>query len=71
MKKLDAPISRVALTPIEVAASLGVGPTFFDETIAPELRMIRRGRKRLVPLAELERWAEQNAEAPIAEEVGS
>jgi hypothetical protein len=70
VKKLDAPIPRVALTPPEAAAAMGVGPTFFDEEIAPQLRLIRRGRKRLIPVAELERWTEQNAERPVAEEVG-
>jgi hypothetical protein len=70
-RKLDAPIPRVALTPPEAAAALGVGPTFFDSEIAPELQLIRRGRKRLVPLSELERWAAENAERPLAEEVGS
>lgn len=62
MKKLDAPIPRVALTPAEAAAALGVGPDFFDQNIRPELKVIRRGSKRLVPVAELERWCEQNAE---------
>jgi hypothetical protein len=37
------------------AAAIGVGPDFFDENVAPELRLIRRGRKRLVPVSELER----------------
>lgn len=67
---LKAPIPRVALTPSEAAAALGVGVTFFDAEIAPELRLIRRGRKRLVPVAELERWAAENTEGSIAEELG-
>jgi hypothetical protein len=62
MRKLDAPIPRVALTPAEAAAAIGVGPDFFDAHVRPELRVIRRGSKRLVPLAELERWCEENAE---------
>jgi hypothetical protein len=62
MKKLDAPIPRVALTPAEAAAAIGVGPDFFDEHIRPEVKVIRRGSKRLIPVAELERWCEQNAE---------
>ena len=69
-RKPDAPIPRVALTPPEAAAAMGVGPTFFDQEIAPELRLIRRGRKRLVPVAELQRWADENAEPPMAEEIG-
>jgi hypothetical protein len=70
MKRLEGSIPRVALTPPEAAAALGVGPTFFDSEIAPELRVIRRGRKRLIPVAELERWTVQNAERPVAEEIG-
>jgi hypothetical protein len=61
-KKLDAPIPRIALTPPEAAAAIGVGPDFFDSNVAPELRVIRRGRKRLVPVSELERWTVENAE---------
>ena len=62
MKKLSASIPRIALTPPEAAASLGVGPDFFDENVAPELRLVRRGRKRLIPVSELERWTTENAE---------
>jgi excisionase family DNA binding protein len=62
VKKLEAPIPRVALTIPEAAASLGVGPDFFDQHIRPELRVIRRGSKRLIPVAELKRWADANSE---------
>ena len=62
MKKLAAPIPRIALTPAEAATALGVGPDFFDANIRPELKTIRRGSKRLIPVAELERWCEANAE---------
>jgi hypothetical protein len=65
MKKLTAPIPRVALTPPEAAASLGVGPDFFDAEIAPDLKVIRRGRKRLIPLAEIERWTRDHAEPTL------
>ena len=66
-KKLPATIPRIALTPPEAAAAIGVGPDFFDQNIAPELRLIRRGRKRLVPVAELERWIAENAEYVLGE----
>jgi hypothetical protein len=52
-KKLPASIPRIALTPSEAAAAIGVGPDFFDANVAPQLRLIRRGRKRLVPVHEL------------------
>jgi hypothetical protein len=61
-RKLAVSIPRIALTPPEAAAALGVGPDFFDENVAPELRLIRRGRKRLVPVSELERWTTENSE---------
>jgi len=38
-----------------------VSPDFFDRHIRHELRVIRRGRKVLVAVRELERWLEQNA----------
>jgi hypothetical protein len=52
---------RLALTRIEAARSLGVSVDFFDEHIAPELRTVRRGRLRLYPVRELERWLDANA----------
>jgi hypothetical protein len=42
-----------------------VGPDFFEENVAPELRLIRRGRKRLVPVVELERWVSASAGRPV------
>lgn len=69
-RKLEAGIPRICLTPSEAAASIGCGLDFFDEHVAPELRLVRRGRKRLVPVTELERWATDSASTPLAEEVG-
>ncbi len=68
-KKLSVSIPRIALTPPEAAAAIGVGPDFFDHNVAPELRLVRRGRKRLVPVAELERWLAENVAEPVASEV--
>ena len=49
-------IPRLALNPVEAAASLGVSRDFFDEHVLPQLRVVRKGRKVLVAVAELERW---------------
>jgi excisionase family DNA binding protein len=70
-RKLATSIPRIALTPPEAAAALGVGPDFFDENVAPELRLVRRGRKRLVPVSELERWVAESAGGAVADEVTS
>lgn len=71
VKKLRTEIPRIALTPPEAAASLGVGLDFFDEHVAPELRLIRRGRKRLVLVAELERWAIEHSERPLVDQMAA
>jgi len=69
-KKLSTAIPRLALTPSEAAAAIGVGEDFFSEHVRPELQLIRRGRKVLVPVAELERWMVANAEEPAGAAVG-
>lgn len=69
VKKLPVSIPRIALTPAEAAAAIGVGPDFFNANVAPQLRLIRRGRKRLIPVRELERWVAENADAPMIEQL--
>ena len=54
-------IARVALTLEESACALGVSLAHFRRHVAPELRVIRSGSVRLVPVAELERWADRAA----------
>ena len=53
---------RITLRPEEAAEALGVSRDFFDEQVAPELKVIRRGRLKLYAVRELERWAEAEAE---------
>jgi excisionase family DNA binding protein len=52
---------RLALSPDEAASILGVSRDYFDEHILPELRIVRRGRRILIPLTELERWLDRSA----------
>jgi excisionase family DNA binding protein len=54
-------VPRLALTVAEAAASLGVSDDFFREHVAPELRLVRAGRKRLVGVRELEKWIDRSA----------
>jgi len=37
----------------------------FERHIQPTLRLVRRGRMRLVPVIELERWLSENAERTV------
>lgn len=61
---------RLALSPPEAARALGVGLTFFTEAVVPDLRVVRRGRRVLIPVSELVRWLEREGEA-VAETIGA
>lgn len=52
---------RLALSPDEAAAALGVSRDFLDEHVAPGLRWVRRGRRKFVAIPELERWLEHSS----------
>ena len=58
---VESHVPRIALRPEEAAAALGTSRDYFDEHIAPELKVIRRGRLKLYGVAELVRWAEASA----------
>jgi len=60
-------LSRLALSPSEAAEAIGVSRDFFDEHVRPELRVVRRGRRLLVPVRELERWLERSASRVVDE----
>ena len=51
----------MAYSPDEAARSIGVSRDYFDEHVICDLRVIRRGRRRLVPIKELERWVDETA----------
>jgi excisionase family DNA binding protein len=55
------PPPRVALSIEEACASLGVSWDTWREHIEPEIRLARLGRRKLVPVTELERWLERHA----------
>lgn len=57
-----ASVPRLALTIEEACEALGVSWDFWHEHIAPEVRIVRRGRRKLVPVAALAEWLDSNAE---------
>jgi hypothetical protein len=64
-------VPRLALTRAEAAVALGISVDSLERHVQPEVRLVRRGRMRLVPVPELERWLAENAERPLVEELSS
>jgi excisionase family DNA binding protein len=52
---------RLALSPDEAASVLGVSRDYLDQHVIGELRVVRRGRRILIALTELERWLDRSA----------
>lgn len=46
----------------EAAAAIGCSVGFFRQRVLPELKVIRRGRRVLIPVREVERWVAESAE---------
>jgi excisionase family DNA binding protein len=59
-------VRRLAYSPDEAAAALGVSRDYLDEHVAHELRWVRRGRRKFVAVTELERWLDSAAERTLA-----
>ena len=58
-------LPRFALTREEAARSLGMSLDSFERHVQHEVRLVRRGKLRLVPVSELSRWCEENAAPTI------
>ncbi len=59
---LTLAVRPIALSKPAAAAALGMSTDSFERHVQPFVRCIRRGRLRLFPVSELERWADANAE---------
>ncbi len=58
-------VPRLALTKAEAAPQFACRSTAFDRYRAPDLPVVRRGRLRIYPAAELERWLDLNAQRTL------
>jgi hypothetical protein len=54
-------VPRLALSKAEAAAAIGASVDFLEEHVLGELRVVRRGRRVFIPIAELSRWLDRNA----------
>lgn len=59
---VPARVPKLALTIEEACEALGVSWDLWKASIAPDVRIVRLGRRQLVPVAELERWLADHAE---------
>lgn len=61
-------IPRLALSKSEAAEALGVSVDFLEQHVMHELRIVRRGRRRLIPVTEISRWMESNAHRTLGDQ---
>lgn len=60
----SAPVAepgRIALSKAEAAEALGISVDHLERHVLPDLRIVRSGRLRLIPVAEMEAWIDRNA----------
>lgn len=61
VRAAERELPRLAVSKVEAAGMLGVSVDFFERHVMHELRIVRLGRRRLIPLRELERWLDREA----------
>lgn len=61
--------TRVALSVDEAALAVGVSRDSFERYVLPELRVVRIGRRLVIPLKELDRWVDRNAARALVDEL--
>ena len=54
-------VDPVAVTRRQAATMVGMSLDSFERHVQPEIRIVRRGAMRLIPVAEIARWVERNA----------
>lgn len=60
------PEGKLAVSVAEAAEALGMSVDHFRRRVMPDLRIVRSGRLRLVPISELEDWLQRNAARALA-----
>ena len=65
MNEIVVTTTPIAVTREVAARMLGMSVDSFERFVQPEVRLIRKGRLRLVPVDELRKWAEASAERTL------
>jgi hypothetical protein len=61
----ERPIERLAYGPSEAAAAMGYSREFFDREVLPEVKCIRRGRRIIIDVRELQAWLDRNSRSVL------
>jgi excisionase family DNA binding protein len=56
---------KLVLSVEDAAAALSISRDTFERYVIAELRLIRLGRRLLVPVPELERWVDEHTGTPL------
>ena len=59
--RTPSPRGQLTVSKAEAAQMLGLSVDMFELHVGPEIRVVRVGRRVLVPVVELERWVERRA----------
>ena len=54
-------VPRLALSKAETSEAIGCSVDFLEAHVLADLRVVRRGRRVFIPVAELERWLAREA----------
>lgn len=65
LRKAPPPPPRLALSVAEACDALGVGYATWHAQIEPEVRIVRIGSRKLVPVSELQRYLDDHALAAV------
>ena len=55
----------LALTIEQACEAMSVSWETFHKQIEPEIKLVRLGRRKLIPVSELERWLAERAESTL------
>jgi hypothetical protein len=67
---MTAPAIVVSVAPVAVdrataASMLAMSVDSLERYVLPDVRIVRRGKLRLIPVVEIERWADKNAKSTL------
>jgi hypothetical protein len=58
-------VPQLLVTRTDAAKACAMSMDSWERYVQPHVRLVRRGRLRLVPVTELERWIAENAERTL------